>query len=76
MPILLGLFSKAVKKEIVISASVTAVIVHFLMYYGKLPVPLTQATGENPGVAAAVAILFSMLAAFMANVLTKGKEDV
>ena len=31
------------------------------MYYGKLAVPGTSATGENPGVAAAVAILASVL---------------
>ena len=45
------------------AAAVTALVVHFIMYYGKLPVPGTAATGENPGVAAAVAILASVLVA-------------
>ena len=31
------------------------------MYYAMLTVPFTEATGENPGVAAAVAIVLSLL---------------
>ncbi len=42
-------------------AAVTAVIVHFTMYYTKTGVPGTSATGENPGVSVAVAIIASVL---------------
>jgi len=59
VPILFGMFLKNVSKTAVIIASVTAVIVHFTMYFGKIGVPFTVSTGENPGVAAAVAIFLS-----------------
>lgn len=35
------------------------------MYYLRLPVPFTEATGENPGVAASTAILVSIIVAFL-----------
>lgn len=61
VPILFGMFLKGVPKAAPIAASVVAVVVHFSMYYGKIPVPFTLASGENPGVAAAVAIVISLL---------------
>jgi sodium/pantothenate symporter len=64
VPILLGLFYKNVPLRAVVGASVIAIVVHFSMYYGQLPVPLTQATGENPGVAAAVAIVAALITGF------------
>ena len=76
LPILLGMFSIVIDKKVVIISSVVAVIVHFSMYYGKLPVPFTQATGENPGVAASVAIIISMLTGFLVHQLTRKKSDV
>ncbi len=62
VPISFGIYLKDVKKIVPIVASVTAVVVHFSMYYGKLPVPFSKATGENPGVAAAIAIIISFAA--------------
>lgn len=79
VPILFGMFIPEVPKSVVISASVTAVLIHFLMYYGKLPVPYTLSTGENPGVAAAVAICASLLSAFIVlfyHRLRKNHESV
>ncbi|MDZ7806624.1 MAG: hypothetical protein U5K71_05875 [Gracilimonas sp.] len=61
VPILFGMFFKNVSLKAVFSASIVAVVTHFTMYYAQLPVPFTQSTGENPGVAAAVAIIFSLL---------------
>ncbi|MEX2477001.1 MAG: hypothetical protein WD357_01100 [Gracilimonas sp.] len=72
-PILLGMFFKNVPKIAPILASVTAVIVHFTMYYAMLPVPFTKATGENPGVAAAVAIIFGVIVGFSAYRIKSGK---
>lgn len=72
MPILLGMFWKDVPKAAPVAASLTAIVVHFSMYYGQLPVPFTQANGENPGVAAAVAIICSVIAA-MTVYYTAGK---
>jgi len=65
LPILLGMFQSKIKKTVPIAASVTALVVHFIMYYGKIAVPFTKATGENPGVAAAVAIIASVFVAFI-----------
>ncbi|MFC1852321.1 sodium/pantothenate symporter [candidate division CSSED10-310 bacterium] len=71
VPLLFGMFLKNVPKMSPILASLTAVTVHFTMYYGKLPVPLTKATGENPGVAAAVAIMSSVLIGWLVLVLKR-----
>jgi len=61
VPILFGMFLPRMGLRAAAAAAVTAVTVHFAMYYGKVAVPGTLATGENPGVAAAVAILASLL---------------
>jgi sodium/pantothenate symporter len=61
VPILFGMFGAALSRQIVTLASVGAVIVHFTYHYAKLPIPGTLATGENPGVAAAMAILTSFI---------------
>ena len=61
VPILFGMFLRDAKRRAVIAASLTAVVVHFGMYYGQIPVPGTLATGENPGVAAAISVLSSVL---------------
>lgn len=65
MPIVLGMFLQNVPKIAPIAASVTAIVVHFIMYYGKVTVPLTKASGENPGVAAAVAIAISVITGWL-----------
>jgi sodium/pantothenate symporter len=57
VPILFGMFLPRTPRPAAVAAAVVAVVVHFTMYYGKMPVPGTAATGENPGVAACVAIL-------------------
>ena len=61
MPILMGMFLKGVPLIAPVSASVTAIVVHFSIYYGQLSIPFTAADGQNPGVAAAMAILASAL---------------
>lgn len=75
-PILLGMFFKNVPKLAPIIASVTAVAVHFTMYYAMLPVPFTQATGENPGVAAAIAILSGVIAGFSIYKIKNGTLEL
>ncbi len=62
VPIIFGMFVKGVTTRTAVISSIVAVVVHFAMYYGKLTVPFTVATGENPGVAAAVAIILSVTA--------------
>jgi len=73
VPIMFGMFFKNVSLRAVFSASIVAVVVHFTMYYAMLPVPFTQSTGENPGVAAAVAITLSVLTVLMIS-FVEGKS--
>ena len=61
VPILFGMFIKSVPKIVPIASSISAVIVHFTMYYGKIGIPFSQSSGENPGVAACVAIITSLI---------------
>jgi sodium/pantothenate symporter len=75
VPILFGMFLKNVPKASVIAASVTAIIVHFIFYYGKVAVPFTKATGENPGVAGAAAIVCALAVGYSIY-LFKRKEYV
>jgi len=75
VPILFGMFFKNAPKISVIAASISAVIVHFTFYYGKIGVPFTKATGENPGVAAAIAILTSLIVGFIFFILKKEKSN-
>ncbi|RJP57701.1 MAG: sodium:solute symporter [Ignavibacteriales bacterium] len=76
VPILFGMFLKDVKKNVAIIASLTAVVVHFSFYYGQIGVPFTIATGENPGVAAAMAILLSILVGGILYLVTRSKKSV
>lgn len=64
VPILMGMFFKGVPKVAPIAASVVAVIVHFTVYYAQIRVPFSQADGENPGVAAALAIITATVVGF------------
>ncbi|MBE2278910.1 MAG: sodium:solute symporter [Ignavibacteriaceae bacterium] len=73
VPILFGMFLKDATKKVVITSSFVAIIVHFSMYYGKLPVPLTLATGENPGVASAIAIILSVATGLIFYFSTKSR---
>ncbi|NOX17219.1 MAG: sodium:solute symporter [Chlorobi bacterium] len=76
LPILLGMFRGKIKKSVPITASITALVVHFIMYYGKIAVPFTKSTGENPGVAAATAIIVSLLIAGSIYLFDKKAEYV
>ncbi len=74
VPILFGMFIKNIKKIAVILASASAVVVHFTFYYGKIGVPFTVATGENPGVAAAMAIIASIIVGSITYLITREKN--
>lgn len=76
IPILFGMFYKKSTLKAVFTASLVAVVTHFSMYYGQLPVPFTQATGENPGVAAATAIVLSVITALVLSAISAEKEEV
>jgi len=74
VPIFFGMFFKNAPKISVIAASASAIVVHFTFYYLKIGIPFTKATGENPGVAAAMAILTSLIVGFTLLLLYKTKK--
>jgi sodium/pantothenate symporter len=76
VPILFGMFYKKTSLLAVFSSAFTAVIVHFSMYYGQLTIPFSNATGENPGVAAATAIIASVMVVFIVQFMFRRTELV
>ncbi len=56
VPVLFGIYGKNVPLRVPALASITAVVVHFSVYYGALT-PYTTGAVRNPAVAAALAIL-------------------
>ena len=74
VPILFGMFLKGTSKAAVITASLVAIVVHFSYFYGNLGVPFTIATGQNPGVAAAMAITASIISGGIVYFFTREKN--
>ncbi len=60
VPILFGMFLKDTPKIAAIAASVVAIVVHFTVSMTNMHVPFTLSSGQNPGVAAALAIVASV----------------
>jgi sodium/pantothenate symporter len=56
VPVLFGIFIKDMPKQAAIGASITAIVVHFSVYYGQLT-SYTTGSVRNPAVAATLAIL-------------------
>jgi SSS family solute:Na+ symporter/sodium/pantothenate symporter len=65
-PVLFGLFSKHSARGWVVAAAVTALVVHFGMYYGKITV-----YHNNPAVPAACAIAASLLVMLVGWVVSR-----
>lgn len=59
VPVLIGIYGKEVPRAAPIAASVTAIVVHFSVYYGQLT-PYTTGAVRNPAVACALAILAAL----------------
>jgi sodium/pantothenate symporter len=59
VPVLFGTFRQDTPLVAVAAAAVTAIVVHFGVYYGQLT-PYTQGVIANPGVASALAIISSL----------------
>ncbi len=74
VPILFGMFWPRAPRAAAVTAALVAIAVHFPMHYLNLTVPGTAASGQNPGVAAAVAITLSVVAGF-AVALAAGRSD-
>jgi sodium/pantothenate symporter len=63
IPVLFGVFFRRVPLMVPVAGALTAVAVHFGVYYGRLT-PYMQEAVRNPGVAAALAICSSVVVAF------------
>lgn len=72
VPVLLGIFYKDVPKIAPIAASITAVVVHFAVYYGRIG-SYMQAEVRNPAVAVTFALLASLVVGFGLFYSLKGK---
>ncbi|MDX2135661.1 MAG: sodium:solute symporter [Saprospiraceae bacterium] len=59
VPVLLGIYGKNVRTAAPAAASVTAIVVHFSVYYGGLT-PYTNGAVRNPAVACTLAILAAL----------------
>ncbi len=59
VPVLLGIYGKNVRPLAPVAASITAIVVHFSVYYGQLT-PYTTGAVRNPAVACTLAILAAL----------------
>jgi sodium/pantothenate symporter len=75
IPVLFGIFLKDVNKIVPIVASVTALLVHFSVYYLRLT-PYMQNTVRNPGVASAIAIISSLAVGGVLYLALKRKSQL
>jgi len=74
MPVLLGVFTKNTPRLAPIAAAVTAVVVHFSVYYIGIT-PYMQGAVRNPAIAATFAILSSVLVGTTLYFLLKKPES-
>jgi sodium/pantothenate symporter len=79
IPVLFGTFFRNVSFKSVFAASVTAIVVHFGVYYGHITAYM-QETINNPAIASTIAILSSVLVGvimhFIEQLRKVKKEDV
>lgn len=64
VPVLFGTFLNHVSTRSVFIASITAIVVHFGIYYGRIT-PYMQEPVNNPGVSAAIGIITSVIIGFI-----------
>ncbi|MFD2786763.1 sodium:solute symporter family transporter [Hymenobacter rubripertinctus] len=77
VPVSFGIFLRDAPRSAVTVASVTALLVHFAVYFGRLT-PYMQAPVRNPGVSAALGIMASVAvggAWYLARRRARGAED-
>ena len=72
VPVLFGTFLRDVKTSTVFIASVTAIVIHFTIYYGRIT-PYMQETVNNPGISAAIAIVSSVVIGYLLYKFDKKK---
>ena len=73
VPVLFGMFFKNVRLQTVFISSVSAIIIHFTVYYGQF-LPYMKETVNNPAIASTAAILLSLVIGFSLHVGFKKVE--
>lgn len=73
IPVLFGIFFRDTPRVAPAAASVTAILVHFGMYYGRIGWYM-QAEVRNPAVAATFAILASLAVGFIAYLMFRPRQ--
>ena len=72
VPVLFGTFLRDVKTTTVFIASISAIVIHFTIYYGRIT-PYMQEQVNNPGISAAIAIVSSLVIGFILYKFDKKK---
>lgn len=72
VPVLFGMFFKNVQTRTVFIASISAIVIHFSIYYGRIT-PYMQEPVNNPGISAAIAIVLSLIIGITLHQLTPKK---
>lgn len=72
VPVLFGIFLKDVHRRAPLLATITAVVVYVLVYYGGLTT-YTSGPVRNPAVAGAIAIISSVLVGGLSHLVLKNK---
>ncbi|PWJ44737.1 sodium:solute symporter family transporter [Sediminitomix flava] len=73
IPVLCGLFLTHIRTLVVVVSSLTALFVHFGIYYGGIT-PYMEGAVRNPGIAAALAIISASLMASVLHLSLGGKS--
>ncbi len=73
IPVLFGIYFKNVPPIAPILASVSAVLVHFAIYYGRIG-PYMQAEVRNPAIAAGIAIISSTLIGLLVAIVLRSSS--
>lgn len=74
VPVLFGTFLKNVSTRSVFIASISAVVVHFGIYYGRITAYMQEPV-NNPGVSAAIGIVISLIIGFVIYKLDEKKQS-
>ena len=75
VPVLFGTFLNHVSTRSVYIASITAIIVHFGIYYGRIT-PYMQEPVNNPGVSAAIGIITSLIVGYIIYKIDSKKVEL
>lgn len=75
VPVLFGIFIKDTPKQAAIGASITAMVVHFSVYYGQLT-PYTTGAIRNPAVAATLAIVSAVVVGLILFSIYRSKQKI